>query len=62
MKIQKRNGNFVEFKKEKIITAINNAFLEVDGKLYETETAEDIAAEIKDKIERTNNTVSVEDI
>lgn len=29
--IQKRNGNIVEFDKEKIISAINKAFLDVDG-------------------------------
>ena len=38
--IIKRNGQAVPFDKEKIITAINRAFLEVDGELYEDETAE----------------------
>ena len=39
----KRNGDTVPFDKEKIISAINKAFIEVDGQLYEDETASDIA-------------------
>ena len=35
----KRNGNEVPFDKEKIVTAINKAFLDVDGVLYETDTS-----------------------
>jgi hypothetical protein len=31
VKIKKRNGDIVDFDKLKIINAINNAFLEVDG-------------------------------
>jgi transcriptional regulator NrdR family protein len=31
IKVLKRNGQLVEFNKEKIINAINKAFLEVDG-------------------------------
>jgi hypothetical protein len=50
MLIQKRNGNIVEFNKEKIVSAINKAFIEVDGMLYETDTANDIADEIKERI------------
>ena len=41
--IEKRDGTVVPFNKEKIIRAINAAFIEVDGCLYETDTAEDIA-------------------
>lgn len=44
--IQKRNGDIIEFDKKKIITAINKAFIEVDGQLYEDDTAKDIADEI----------------
>ena len=44
--IQKRDGSEVPFNKQKIINAINSAFLEVDGKLYEEDTAKDIADEI----------------
>ena len=43
MYIIKRDGTKVPFDREKIIEAINKAFLEVDGELYEDETAEDIA-------------------
>ena len=35
MKVIKRNGSKVDFDKNKIIKAINKAFIEVDGKLYE---------------------------
>lgn len=45
--IQKRNNTLEPFNKDKIITAINKAFLEVDGVLYETDTANDIADEIE---------------
>ena len=47
MKIIKRNGDFAEFDKNKIINAINKAFIEVDSKLYETDTAVSIAEEIE---------------
>ena len=46
VQIIKRDGTLVPFYKEKIITAINSALIEVDGKLYETDTAVDIANEI----------------
>ena len=45
--IIKRNGDIVEFDKQKIVNAINNALLEVDGMLYETDTAQDIANEVE---------------
>ena len=53
MQIQKRDGQLVDFDKKKIENAINNAFLEVDGILYETDTAKDIADEIE-KIAESN--------
>lgn len=59
MNIIKRDGRKVPFNKEKIINAINRAFLEVDGYLYETDTAEDIAFEIAQNI---NEFTTVEDI
>ena len=46
MYIRKRNGEIQDFDKNKIINAINKAFIEVDGKLYEEDTAKDIADEI----------------
>lgn len=58
MKVQKRNGNLVTFEKNKIVEAINKAFLEVDGQLYETDTAADIANEI----EVLNKMLTVEEI
>lgn len=47
IKVIKRDNSVVDFNKEKIVNAINRAFLEVDGKLYETDTAQDIATEIE---------------
>ena len=47
MLIVKRDGTQVQFGRDKIISAINKAFIEVDGKLYETDTAYDIAVEIE---------------
>ena len=47
MLIVKRDGTQVQFDRDKIINAINKAFIEVDGKLYETDTAYDIAVEIE---------------
>ena len=44
--IIKRDGTIVPFNKDKIINAINKAFIEVDGQLYEDDTAQDIADEI----------------
>ena len=44
--IIKRDGSQVPFDQQKIINAIHAAFMEVDGKIYETDTAEDIAHDI----------------
>ena len=46
VQILKRDGTLVPFDKDKIIIAINKAFIDVDGTLYETDTANDIAEEI----------------
>ena len=66
LQIQKRDGTMVLFNKEKIINAVNKAFLEVDGQLYETDTAEDIAKVIEDLLyfedEQNNEPLSVETI
>lgn len=48
LNIIKRNGQKEAFNKQKIINAINKAMIEVDGDLYETETAESIAQDILD--------------
>ena len=60
MQVMKRNGTLVEFDKVRIENAINAAFLEVDGKLYETDTAYDIASDIEKKIKKAHTDVSVE--
>ena len=60
--IIKRNGSKVPFDQQKIINAINAAFMEVDGKIYETDTAEDIAHEIALTILRSPIDVEVETI
>ena len=48
--IEKRNGDKVPFDKQKIINAVNGAFIEVDGRLYEDDTARDIADDIENNI------------
>lgn len=60
--IIKRDGTRVSFDKQKIVNAINAAFIEVDGKLYETDTAEDIAAEIANEVYHSPIDISVETI
>ena len=62
MYIIKRDGTQVPFDKQKIITAINSAFLEVDGILYETDTAEDIADEIEVLVSKSSSAINVEAI
>ena len=58
MNVIKRNGNIVAFDKNKIISAINKAFIEVDGQLYETDTANSIAEDIA----ALDREISVEEI
>ena len=62
LQIRKRNGILVPFDKQRIIDAINKAFIEVDGQLYEDDTAKDIADEVKYKVKTSNDIVSVEDV
>lgn len=66
MFIVKRDGTKMPFDKDKIIRAINGAMLEVDGKVYEYDTAKDIANDIEQDIIEIYNTThritSVEDI
>ena len=68
MFVMKRDGAKVPFEKNKIINAINGAFIEVDGQLYETDTAKDIADDIEVYINQyyskqlSNKIFSVEDI
>lgn len=60
--IRKRNGSMAEFNKQKIINAINKAFIDVDGELYETDTAQDIAQEVEKIVFESNKTINVEQI
>lgn len=58
----KRNGTVVPFDKDRIIVAINKAFLDVDGTLYETDTAHDIADDIYERALSSDINYTVEDI
>ena len=65
MIVIKRDGTEVSFDKNKIINAVNKALVEVDGQLYETETAEYIADVVEAHAEGAQllgETLSVEDI
>mgnify|MGYP003437081367 FL=1 len=62
MQVKKRDGTLVAFDKEKIVNAINKAFIEVDGMLYENDTANDIADEIYKLGEKAATELSVEHI
>lgn len=64
LQVVKRNGSLVDFDKQRIINAVNGALREVDGQLYETDTAADIADDVYlwAAYERQSNTVSVEEI
>lgn len=62
LQVRKRNGILVPFDKERIINAINKAFIEADGALYEDDTANDIADEIKYAVKISDEVVSVEKI
>jgi len=62
MYVIKRDGTRTLYDPQKVINAINKAFLEVDGILYETDTAEDIATEIEALVEKSNADIHVETI
>lgn len=64
LQIVKRNGILVPFDKQRIINAVNAAFREVDGQLYETDTATDIADDIYAwaAYDNANKRLTVEDI
>ena len=62
MSVIKRDGNIVSFDANKIIAAINKAFIEVDGKVYENDTATDIALEIGKRIINSPTDITVETI
>ena len=60
MYVIKRDGKKVEYDREKVVNAINSAFLDVDKVLYETDTAEDIADEITILVAKNSQGISVE--
>lgn len=62
LQVQKRNGDVVPFDKQRVITSINKAFIAVDGKLYEEDTANDIADEIQYVVKINDMPMDVEDI
>ena len=62
MFIIKRDGTQVPFDYKKIVNAINRAFIEVDGQLYENDTAFDIALDIGRLVEQSPIRITVEDI
>lgn len=62
MTIIKRDGTAVPFDCNKIINAINKAFIEVDGELFENDTATDIALEISRQVDASPTAVTVETI
>lgn len=59
MYVIKRDGSYVDFNKDKISNAILKAMLEVDGQIYETDTANDIANDIEEEI---TDGITVEEI
>ena len=61
--IIKRDGSICPFNEDKIIEAIDKAFLDVDEKLYENDTATDIAKDIHARIKiYPEGSIGVEDI
>ena len=60
MNVIKRDGRIVVFNKAKIVTAISNAFKEVDLEI--TDKALDKATEIAESIEKINKDLAVEEI
>ena len=61
MLVRKRNGQVGEFDQNKIIEAVNKAFIEVDGQLYEDDTSKDIAQEIMD-LDREMSVEEIQDL
>lgn len=62
LQVRKRNGIVVPFDEQRIINAINKAFIEVDGTLYEEDTAKDIADEIRYVVKMSDEPLEVEAI
>ena len=62
MFVIKRDGSTVPFDCSKIVNAINKAFKEVDGQVYENDTATDIALEIGHLLDSKSSAMTVEEI
>ena len=62
LQVKKRNGVLVPFDRQRIVNAINKAFIEVDGTLYEEDTANDIADEVRYVVKINTEPMSVETI
>lgn len=62
MLVIKRDGSGVPFDCHKIINAINKAFKEVDGEVFEGDTATDIALDIGKRVDASPTAVNVEQI
>ena len=60
--IVKRDGSKVLFDPEKVRIALTKAFIETDGKIYETDTIDTIAQEVCDYINSSTKEISVEEI
>ena len=61
-KIIKRNGDIVEFNKYKIIEALEKAFLEVDGQIYEYDTIYEIASDVERIIPNNASIEKIQDL
>lgn len=61
--IIKRDGSLANFDKQRIINAINKAFIEVDGDILNEEIAQEIADDIKEMVNGfPNGSIEVEEI
>ena len=61
--IRKRNGELVPFNKQKIVDAINGALIEVDGLLYEEDTANSIAEDVyREAIKKELTVENIQDL
>ena len=61
--IIKRDGSLANFDKQRIINAINKAFIEVDGDILNEEIAQEIADDIEEMVNRfPNGSIEVEEI
>ena len=62
LQVIKRNGTLVPFDRQKIVRAIDAAFIEVDGELIAVELSDLIADMVEENIPDTATTISVEEL